>query len=109
MNEENHVAVSEVALSSSFRIATVLSAALGTKELTSTYSGSFEPSALRSEQWSLSPQGPRPSKVGTASQMRLPSLRPPRSSQPVGTPSSSPAFFQKLKSWSVAGFRGQGR
>src|SRR5437867_7137045 len=35
---------------SSLRIATVFSAALGTKEVTSTYSGNFEPSELRSEQ-----------------------------------------------------------
>lgn len=34
----------------SFRIATVFNSTLGTNELTWTYSGSLEPSALRSEQ-----------------------------------------------------------
>jgi hypothetical protein len=44
----------------------------------------------------LSPQGPSPSSVGTVSQMRLPSLRPPRSSQLTARPSSSAAYFQSL-------------
>src|SRR5438128_11955769 len=107
-NDEIHVAVSGVAPPSSLRIATVFSAALGTKELTSTYSGSFEPSALRSEQWSLSPQGPSPSSVGTASQIKLPSLKPPRSSTLTGMPSSLPASCQTAARRSVSGLRGHG-
>jgi len=40
------------------------SMAFGTKLAASTHSGSLLPSALRSEQWEFSPQGPRPSSVG---------------------------------------------
>src|SRR6266542_61168 len=94
---------------SSFRIATVFSVAFGTKELASTNSGIFEPSGLRSEQWPFSPQGPRPSRVGTASQMKLPSLNPPRSSTFTGMPRSRPACCQTDARRSVPGFRGQGR
>src|SRR5262249_18721929 len=93
----------------SFRIAPILTMALGTNDETSTYSGNLALSALRSEQWSLSPQGPKPSMVGTASQIKLPSLKPPRCSELMGTLISSPAFFQSENNWSVPALRGQGR
>src|SRR5262245_40350803 len=51
-SENRRLRVQEVARIGpiSFRMARVLSAALGTNEVTSTYLGTFEPSALRSEQ-----------------------------------------------------------
>ena len=48
------------------QIARAFMAALGTKDPISTYSGTFDPSALRSEQCAFAPAGPSPSRVGAS-------------------------------------------
>ena len=90
-------------------MAATFSMALGTKLLTSTNSGSLAPSGLRSEQWSLSPQGPRPSSVGTASQMSVAVAQAAALLAVDRHAEFVAGLLPELVEPSVAGLRGQGR